>query len=115
MCFDEPDAKQITNNNIDENNQRAPSRALDRATGNEHGHAGRSRTDDRAAKEQCNGGQDDGFPSPDVGELGPDGAGGGVGQEVCGAHPCVAGAGVEMSCYRRDRCGHDRLVEGCYE
>ena len=66
-----PHAKNITDSNIDKENEPTACSTLYRAASDEHTHAGRRSTDDGANEEDRNGRKNDGLPSPNIGKLRP--------------------------------------------
>lgn len=77
-------------------NQPTASRALQRASDNQNRHTLRCRAYGRADEEDRKRSEEDGLAAPNVGELGPDGARGSVGEQEGGANPGVSRGGIEV-------------------
>lgn len=107
-----PHTKQITDTNIDQNNQAAAPHALNRPRRDQHAHGDTDRCQQAADEEHDGRAQQDGFPAPDVRELAPGRRAGGVGQHVRRSDPRVAGAGAEVLADGGQRGGDDGGVEG---
>lgn len=105
------DAEEVSDDGVDDLDQTPSCGTLEGAPRDEGRHGRRQRAGGREAGVQRNGGQQYGLAAPDVGQLGPDRGGDGVGQEVGGPDPGVARVRAEVIADGRDGSGHDGLVE----
>ena len=96
ICAAIAHAEEITDADIDQDNEASATDALDGSSRDQHANVDAGRRQQAAQEEDGSRNLQDGFPAPDVGELAPGRHGRGIGEQVRGADPGVAGIGVEV-------------------
>lgn len=82
-----PDAEQISNTDIGQDNDTTTPRTLDRSSDQHHGHVDRKSADQTADKEHSIGHKQDRLTAPDVTDLAPECDTGSIGEQIRGSHP----------------------------
>ena len=101
----------VADDGLRADHQAAAAQALHRAERDEHDHGRAQAGQDRADQEDDDRGLEEDLPAVLVAQLAPQRGGHRGGEQVGGDDPGDVGAALEVTDDRRQRRGHDRLVE----